>query len=377
MPRPSKGARVYERKRAGRASAWVILDGSIERATGARNRREAEEELAHYIAERGRPSGCAAPEQMTVSQALSIYGEEHAVHAADPARIGYAIDALDSFWGGLHVADVKSATCRRYAMSRVRRTASGTEVAISPATVRRELGTLQAALNYCEREGYLTSAPRVTLPEKSPPRDRWLTRTEVAWMLRASRRLRIDGRHLARFIIAGIYTGTRKEAVLGLGIDMPSILHGWVDTDAGLLYRVGSGQRRTKKRQPTARLPRPFLGHLRRWKAMGCSWVVENCHGNRVGDIKHGWSHCISLAESMAAAAAEKSGDASRAICLSGVTPHTLRHTAITWAMQRGADKWEACGYFGVSIQVLEEVYAHHHPDHQGSAVRAMERGRT
>ena len=53
---------------------------------------------------------------------------------------------------------------------------------------------------------------------------------------------------------------------------------------------------------------------------------------------------------------------------------HDLRRTAITWAMQRGADKWDAAGFFGVSLEVLERVYGQHHPDHMQSAVRAMER---
>ena len=55
-------------------------------------------------------------------------------------------------------------------------------------------------------------------------------------------------------------------------------------------------------------------------------------------------------------------------------TRHDLRHTAITWAMQRGADKWAAGGFFGVSLDTLERVYGHHHPDNLRSAVQATER---
>ena len=55
-------------------------------------------------------------------------------------------------------------------------------------------------------------------------------------------------------------------------------------------------------------------------------------------------------------------------------TKHDLRRTAVTWAMQRGADKWAAAGFFGLSLDMLESVYGHHHPDHLRSAVEAMER---
>ena len=58
------------------------------------------------------------------------------------------------------------------------------------------------------------------------------------------------------------------------------------------------------------------------------------------------------------------------------VTPHTLRHTAITWAMQAGVPIHEAVGYFGVSRQTMERVYIHHHPDHLSAARAAMERKR-
>ena len=46
--------------------------------------------------------------------------------------------------------------------------------------MRKELGTLAAAINHCHAEGYITAAPRVRLPAKPAPRDRWLTRDEAA-----------------------------------------------------------------------------------------------------------------------------------------------------------------------------------------------------
>ncbi|MEM8852446.1 MAG: hypothetical protein AAGD34_02025 [Pseudomonadota bacterium] len=58
------------------------------------------------------------------------------------------------------------------------------------------------------------------------------------------------------------------------------------------------------------------------------------------------------------------------------VTPHARRHTAISWAMQSGAEKWDVAGYFGVSLKVIEEVYGHRHPDHQLSVHRALSGGK-
>jgi len=45
------------------------------------------------------------------------------------------------------------------------------------------------------------------------------------------------------------------------------------------------------------------------------------------------------------------------------VMPHTLRHTAATWLMQRGADLWQASGFLSMSVETLQRVYGHHHPD--------------
>jgi integrase len=218
-------------------------------------------------------------------------------------------------------------------------------------------------------EGHLLTAPLVWRPPPPAQRERWLTRQEAVWLLRAARCLRKDGRHLARFILAGLYTGTRKAAILSLRIDLPATSGGWIDTMRGVLYRRGTGDRETRKRQTPARLPRPFLAHVRRWKAMGCHSVVPDHEGHRIGDIKKGWARAVSLAGELA----RKKGIV---IDLSDVTPHVLRHTCATWLMQRGADRWDAAGYLGMSVETLEKTYGHHHPDHQGSAVDAMERKR-
>ena len=339
MPRPTKGARL-ERRENGK---YHIRDGGRRMSTGTRERSEAERALTRYIAAKDRPAGPRGADQITVAEVLNLYATERAPHVRDPARIADCIRALVPILGPLPLSAITGETCRRYGKARER----------APGTVRKELGTLAAAINHCHGEGYITSAPRVRLPAKPAPRDRYLERDEVAALIRAARR-NPKARHLAWFILVAVYTGTRSDAILRLQYARnPS--GGWVDTEAGTLYRRAAGEAETKKRTPPAPIPPRLLAHLRRWERMGARHVVE-VKGARVASLKTAWRTAL------------------RASGIAHATKHDLRHTAITWAMQNGADRWHAAGFFGLTVDMLESTYGHHHPDHMRSAVDAMGR---
>jgi len=120
--------------------------------------------------------------------------------------------------------------------------------------------------------------------------------------LRGARALNVDGRHLADFILCGLYTGSRKQTILALTFNVPSVTGGHIDTDEGVPYRRPSEKAETKKRQTPARLPARYLNHLRRQVANGRRFVVETNRGRRVCDIRKGWGHAKLLAEEMAKA---------------------------------------------------------------------------
>ncbi|MCT4558848.1 MAG: integrase [Pelagimonas sp.] len=358
MPRPAKGARLHKFKHR---PHWFIRDtGQADRSTGCTSRDEAEKALAAYIATKGRDGSANEPQNVTCDEVLAIYAEEHAPTVADPERLAYAIEALLPFWGGLKVSHVKGATCRRYAKTRkkvTKRDADGEPIEwadISPGTIRRELNALQAAVNYCHREGYLTAAPVVALPDKPAPRENWLTRDQAARLLWTAYRGH-KAKHIARFILIALYTGTRKDAILRMGFE-PNTVGGWFDLDRGLMYRMSESERVTAKRRTPAPIPRQLLSHLKRWRSQGSLWAVEY-RGTRVGDVKRGFAKAVS---------------ASGVDC----TPHTLKHTSITWALQNGAEIWEAAGFFSTSAETIQKTYGHHSPDFQESARKALERGR-
>lgn len=362
MPRPAKGARLYLRKRQGRQPVYIIREtGRPDVSTGSADLREAEKALARHITEAQAAPDRAEPDQLTVAAALAFYGEHHAPHVAAPERIGYAIDALHGFFGDhTTIASVTSAKCRDYIAHRGK----------APATVRRELVVLRAALNLCVKEGLLDRAPKILLPEVGARKERYLTRLEAAYLLRAARRLRVDGRHLAHFILIGLYTGTRKAAALNLRLDRGSASAGWIDTENGILYRAAWGSRRTAKRQTTTRIPERLLSHVRRWQARGDLFAVQDHKGRRLGEIRHGWLNACQTATDMARKAGHDHFD------LTDTSPHVLRHTAITWALQSGATMWDVAGYFGVSYEIIERVYGHHSPTQHRSIMDNLGRKR-
>jgi integrase len=267
-------------------------------------------------------------------------------------------------------------------------------IQIADGTMRRELGVLQAAINHWHAEhGPLTSIPEVTLAPSGPSRERWLTRSEAAALLAGAlgwyretwcdvatrkqhsqwRRYKLGiNRHLARFILIGLYTGTRRGAILGLQW-LPNLTSGWVDIDRGILHRRAAEQRETKKRKPPARLGNSLAAHLRRWKRIDDSAraqirerIVEQTGEDAQINL---CLHVVSW-NGRPVASVRTSWDAALELAWLGpdVTPHTLRHTKATWLMQAGVDPWEAAGYLGMSMKTLEDTYGHHHPDWQKQA---------
>jgi integrase len=371
MPRQSKGARLWlrpARRKDGRLiknAVWIIIDGNKHIATGClkHQAREAEQRLAAYIAEKYQPSRFAKDiDQIDVADVLSIYLDDSRPRITDQPKLERTIARLNDYWGGKMLSEVTSAQCR-YVSSR--RKAGG---------ARADLETLRAAINHHAKENLHYGIVRVTLPPKGPPRDRWLTRSEAAKLIWACWRYREQQtvhrgerkgiaiatdkrplRHLARFILIGLYTGTRASAISSAS-PYRELGHSFVDLDQGIFYRLAIGRRPTTKRQTPAPIPPRLLAHMRRWVRRGIvtSHFVE-WHGVPVKSVKTGFRHAVELAG-----------------LWGRITPHTLRHSAATWLMQRGVPIWQAAGYLGMSAAMIERTYGHHHPDYMRGAAQAI-----
>jgi len=141
--------------------------------------------------------------------------------------VSYHVEALAQWWGDKHLSDVTAKACRAYAKTKTQTAA------------RRDLETLRAAINYWHREyGPLPSVPVVILPDAPEPRDKWLTRQQADRLLRAAERTE----HLKRFILLGLHTGSRSNAILSLTWDR-------IDFVAGVMMRRGMARLKAKRKR--------------------------------------------------------------------------------------------------------------------------------
>ena len=178
------------------------------------------------------------------------YASQHLPYTATAKNVSYHIEALDQWWGDKRLSDVTAGNCRAYAKTK------------TPAAARRDLETLRAAINYWHREyGPLPSVPVVILPDAPEPRDKWLTRQEADRLLGAAQRTE----HLKRFILLGLHTGSRTNAILSLTWDR-------IDLAAGVMMRRGYGESESKtKKTPPVRLGKRILDLLRE----GGQWMAH------------------------------------------------------------------------------------------------------
>jgi integrase len=271
-----------------------------------------------------------------VSDILSAYATDIVAHRKSAVNISYNIGALLEWWGMKRASEITARNCRAYAAIKTN------------AAAGQHLKVLRAACNHWSAEyAAIIPPPVVWRPKEGRPKERWLSRSELARLLNASRRVQ----HLRRFILLAYYTGSRPGVILRLQWDQ-------IDIPRGVLTRIRPEEAvgASKKRAPPVRLGRKIIAHLTRWRAFDMAQKPPPrylCHydGRPVDDPHGSWETAI-----------RKAG-------LPGVTRHTLRHTRATHLMQSGrVSIWEAAGNLGMTTRTLERVYGHHHPDHQGDA---------
>lgn len=372
MPQKRKGARLYLRNVKGYEPVYVILDGAKQYRTGcgADQLQQAEKALAKYITENHRPdTQQRSLSEIRCADVINLYTSEAAPSKPSAATIGYHGTNLLQFWGGKTLYDVRRSNCKKYVKFRMEKelpTKKGQpQRFVGAATARQELKTFGAAINYWHGESPLEAVPRVTLPDVVSKRERVLERDEVAKLLRVAKSLKYA--HIIRFILIGVYSGTRHSAILRLKWT-DALDSGHVDIQRGILFRRGSAERETSKRRPPMQMRGRLLAHMERWQrrdtAISRVHAIEY-NGSPVTKMKRAWATVV-----------KKAGLGPE------VTPHVLRHTCATWLLRgrpakglRPATKsettWDVAGIIGADSSTVERVYGHHRNLDQDERKRA------
>jgi integrase len=403
MSRIAKGPRLYLRRGRQKANGitlpdrYFIRDRQTEIGTGCGpDRREgtggAEEQLAEYILSKNaqplaetEDDGRARrsdPAQVFVAEVLAEYAAGPALKLAHPGKEASFIEALLVWWDDKTLSDVRRSTCEAYVAKRItdpNRTYKDPETAprVSDQTARRELECLQTAISKWHEEHHLKVVPQVVLPRKAEtPRDA-LTRDMAARLLKAAMGYRFteghgpvlpgklrpgtwsrlsassrqNRRHLTRFILVSIYTGSRSS-VTTAALWEESPHNPWADVISGVMYRRGREVRdHRNKRRPIVAFPDRLLTHMRRWRRMdqarGINAVIH-FNGEPILRVKTSFQSCV-----IDAGLARE------------ISPHWMRHTSATWLMEKKADLWAAAGFLGMSVTTLVKNYGHHRPDYQ------------
>ncbi|MCK1275471.1 hypothetical protein IVB46_09530 [Bradyrhizobium sp. 61] len=394
--------------------SWIILDRGKQIRTGCgRDDLEgASKALEAYIGGKHATTvGATDPRILAIADVLTFYeaskrpkGSDARAQAQHELLLIRLLD-LNAFFGQKHVGDIKAQLCRDFVdwstgtanENNKRAGIPPRETTVSDQTARRRLEDLRAAINAYHAEHVLNFVPKIVLPEKTEGRQRWLTRNEAARLLAAAlgyiwdserETWKREGQHLvrrerwiinrrrpaARFILVGLYSARREETIRRTQW-LRTTTHPWMNLDAMIYQGRGAEERSTKKRRPPAKIANRLRPHLKRWHAIDAKrsealraagimktgeeirFVVNRMHDGQplAGKIRSAWEGIL-----------EDAGLGE------DVVRHSLRHTAATWLMQQGTDRWQAAGWLGMTLEQLENGYGHHHPDFQEEAAEAF-----
>jgi integrase len=218
-------------------------------------------------------------------------------------------------------------------------------------SIRRDLSVLSAALNLAERHTKIPRAPAMLTIKPNPPRERWLTRDEVAKLFRQMRKPHRGKRfhHLMLFARLALYTGARTGAILDLTWDR-------VRFDAGLIdYRV-PGRRVTKKARVISHMTPALRRMLLHAKKRARSRHVIEWAGQRIDRVAKAVNSHADLAG------------------IEDFSPHVLRHTFASWAVQKGVPIYAVGKALGQTVASTTERYAKLAPKDIAAVMEAVRR---
>lgn len=313
-------------------------DGNHSRRVSTRtsSREEAEAFLAAFsLAQATEPV-----DELTVPQALDWYWDSYAKDLMRPDSADLAMRNLKTFFGSTLAEQCTISKQQAYVDHK-------REIGYGVESIRRDLSVLSAALRRAVKHNKLDRAPPFLTLTPAPPRERWLARDEVARLFRRLRRKR--SRHVLLFARLALYTGARTMAILDLTWDRVNFQTGIIDFNV-------PGRRITKKRRVAVRMTPVLRRALVATKRRSRSTHVISWAGNRLDRVAKAFIQaCIDVG-------------------LDDVSPHVLRHTFASWAVQKGVPIYAVGKALGQTVASTTERYAKLAPDDIAAVMEAVRR---
>lgn len=345
MPKKNRGSFLeWRAERNVWEIIWYEAGQRKRRSTGCSDRTQADKVLTEH-----KERAHKRTTSRLVDDVLADYQEEHAPHTSRPQDIAHCVLNLSPFFGDMAVEEVSKAKCQEYARRRkTKLMPDGIQKTLSDASIRKDLEILRAALNHDHAEGRCPATFYVWMPQKPEARERWLTRKEAADLLRAAKKQKYSAWYLRWFILLSLYSGQRRDAVLKLTWDRVDLERGTINWQYG---------KKTNKRRPRQPMSDALWSFMRYLQSYGNHYVLHR-NGEVLGRVNKGLGVAYSEAK------------------IKDASPHTLKHTAITWMLQSGADMWAVAGFTGTSLKTIESTYGHHAPGYLEAARNASKMSR-
>lgn len=339
MGRPKRQQIEYRLKPIGE---WYYICWSENRKPKRVSTRTRDEEAAKGILANFKAGLTAAPnyKQITISMITAEYrAAKNDGSRAYTGTLCNAMQHIDAFFGPLMPENITPALSRQYIADR-------RALGRADDTIRRELGALQAAINYCKREGWKITSSPIILPPPSPARDIWLGREDVKRLIECC-----EQDHLRLFILIAYTTCARKASVLELTWDRVNMQTRLID------FRTPK-ERETNKRRGVKRINNRLFTEMEKALELAQSNYVIEWNGKPVGNIRKAF---------MTAAA--------KADLPLKVTPHTLKHSAGVHMAMDGVPIMEISKQLDhTSVRTTERHYMKYHPEFMVKAANALER---
>lgn len=217
---------------------------------------------------------------------------------------------------------------------------------VSDATINRELATLNHLLHRAVEWGWLDRAVKVPRLREDNRRRVYLTGEQAQRLLTAAR---ADACwEIYPFVLIGLHTAMRRSEILGIRWE-------YVDLERRVIHipRAKAGARD----QPITATLADYLSELRALLP-GAVWLfpADSASGHRV-EIERPFRRVVAAA----------------GLNPQEVTPHTLRHTAITHLVQAGVDLPTVQRISGHKTLAMVARYSHQSGAHIAAAMERLE----